>query len=63
MKKEFVNGWGIPFKKTRSDFAQAMWELEGRARKEKWDDDKYESECQKIKQLNLSKKENYRVFD
>ena len=63
MKKEYVAGWGVPFQKVRSDFAEAMWEMNGRARKERWDDERYEIESKKINDMNLSKIENDRVFD
>lgn len=39
MLKEHVTNWGTPFTKVRSDFAEAMYEMNGRARKERWDDE------------------------
>ena len=63
MLKEYVEGWGTPFTKVRSDFAEAMYEMNGIARKERWDDERYEIECKKINDLNLSKTPNDRVFD
>ena len=62
MKKEHVPGWGTPFLKVRSDFAEAMYEMNGRATKERWDDTRYELECEKVNDLNLSKTENDRIF-
>ncbi len=63
MKKEFVEGWGVPFQNVRSDFAEAMYEMNGRARQERWNDEKYEIECKKVNDLNLSKTANKRVFE
>ena len=63
MKREHVEGWGTPFLKTRSDFAEAMYEMNGKARKERWDDERYEIECNKVNALNLSKIANDRVFE
>ena len=63
MKKEFVEGWGVPFQKVRSDFAEAMYEMNGKARKERWDDERYELDCDKVNALNLSKTANDRVFE
>ncbi len=63
MQKEIVPGWGVAFAKVRSDFAEAKYEMEGRCRKEKWSDEKWEVENQKINDMNLSKTPNDRVFD
>jgi hypothetical protein len=54
MLSEFKEGWGWTFLKLESPFSKAMWDMNGIARKERWDDKKYVQECLKIKELNLS---------
>lgn len=63
MREEVVPGWGVPFRYVRSDFAEAMYVMNGKARKERWDDERYEIECNKINSLNLSKTKNLRKFE
>ena len=63
MKKEYVFGWGTPFTKINSQHSQAMWEMEGRCRKERWDDERYKKECQLVIDRNLPREQRDRVFD